>query len=107
MILESPFPELRREIIHAVAILAKREAVDSFLGTNECKKMTWRLQLYFRAEDRKKFSKPGGMSGPRGGCDKVSIHIGAVDGDICLRPYLRAAERGLEDGASSRAITQG
>src|SRR6267142_4567802 len=53
-------------------------------------KMAWRLQLYFRAEDRKKFGEPGRMRGPRRRCNEIAVGDGFGHGQIDVRaPGLR------------------
>src|SRR6266403_3246961 len=48
-------------------------------------KMAWRLQLYFRAEDRKKFGEPGRMRGPRRRSNEIAVGDGFGHGQIDVR----------------------
>src|SRR6267142_2854385 len=45
-------------------------------------KKAWKLQFYFRAEDRKKFREPGRMRGPGRRSDEVAVGDGIGHGEI-------------------------
>src|SRR6266436_4535967 len=62
-------------------------------------KMAWRLRLYFRAEDRKKFGEPGGMRGPRRRCNQIAV------GDRFGHSEIDVGAAGLSNIGAHRRIS--
>src|SRR6266436_2496744 len=77
-ITDCPFLNSRREIIHSGAILAKSEAADSFLRTNECKKWFGDYSSIFVPRIARNLASHAGCAGHAGAVTRFPSAMASV-----------------------------